>query len=229
MKKAVMIVSGGLDSATMLYREEFKYSTFVLTFDYSQRHRKEIECAKKLCNNLGLPHKIVDITSINEFISKGSLSGNEPVPFGHYASENMKKTIVPNRNMILLAIAVGYAATIEAEKVLYGAHTGDATIYPDCRKEFIKAIDSAVFLGNLWENNGKSIEIITPLIDLTKSEIVALGMKVNVPYKNTWTCYSGKEKACGKCGSCVERIEAFKLNGLIDPIEYEIEIDWSKR
>jgi 7-cyano-7-deazaguanine synthase len=219
--KAVVLISGGLDSTTLLYYViSQKYEPYVLSFDYGQRHKKELECAKNICKELNVPHEIVDVSSINKLIAKGSLAGKEIVPKGHYAEEIMKQTVVPNRNMIMLSIAVGYAATVGAETVFYGPHKGDSTIYPDCRKEFVKAIDTAVYLGNLWENDGRSVTIIAPFIDMSKSDIVALGLKLQVPFEKTWSCYEGKERPCSKelCGTCFERVESFLDNNVKDPL-----------
>ncbi len=126
----------------------------------------------------------------------------------------MKQTIVPNRNMIFVAIAAGYAVKVGAGKVVYGAHGGDHAIYPDCRKEFVKALDTAVYLGNLW----MPVEVEAPFIDMDKSDIVKLGLELGVPYEFTWSCYKGEERPCLKCGTCIERTEAFKKVGVKDPL-----------
>ncbi len=219
IKKAVLILSGGIDSSTLLYYLlSNNYSIHCLTFDYGQRHKREIEAASKIveeAKRLGeVTHKIVDITSIHNLISSGALTGNKDVPKAFYTEEIQKMTIVPNRNMIMLSIAVGYAVKINAKDVFYAAHKSDYSIYPDCRKEFIKALDTAVYLGNLWN----PVEIKAPFVDMTKDEIIKLGLKLGVPYEYTWSCYEGKERPCLSCGTCLERTEAFLLNNVKDPL-----------
>ena len=219
MKKGVLILSGGIDSSTLLfYLLNEGYRVHALTFNYGQRHVKEIEYAVKIAEyakKFGeVEHKVIDITSIHELISTGALTGSSEVPKGFYTDESQKITIVPNRNMILLSIAVGYAVKIRAKEVFYAAHRSDYAIYPDCRKEFVKALDTAVYLANIWT----PVEIKAPFIDMTKSEIVALGLKLGVPYHLTWSCYEGKERPCLSCGTCLERTEAFLMNNTKDPL-----------
>jgi len=218
----VLIMSGGIDSSTLLWYliEELRYEeVHVLTFNYGQRHVKEIDHAKLVVEyareNLDaeVEHKIVDISSVHELISKGAITGDEDVPIGFYTDEIQKVTIVPNRNMIFLAIAVGYAVKINKRKVFYAAHKSDYAIYPDCRKEFVKALDTAVYLATIFE----PVEIEAPFIDMTKVEIVKLGLKLGVPYELTWSCYRGEDRPCLKCSTCLERTEAFLLNGIKDP------------
>lgn len=219
-KKAVVIISGGMDSATLLYDVVHKgVEVYALTFDYNQRHKKEIKCAKALCKELKVPHKIIDISQIGRELLQGSsqTSGDVAVPHGHYESENMKLTVVPNRNMILLSLAVGYAFSLSAEKVYYGAHGGDHAIYPDCRPAFVSALNGAVL-----EADWKKTIVVAPYLSMDKGDIVKLGLKLGVPFEKTWTCYEGKELACGKCGSCQERLEAFKKAGAIDPVKYRV-------
>jgi len=218
----VLIMSGGVDSSTLLWYliKELHYKkVHVLTFNYKQRHVKEIEHAKLVVEyarrNLDaeIEHKIVDISSIHELIAKGALTGDEEPPVGFYTDEIQKVTIVPNRNMILLAIAVGYAVKVNAKKVFYAAHKSDYAIYPDCRKEFVKALDTAVYLATIFE----PVEVEAPFVDLTKVEVVKLGLKLGVPYELTWSCYRGEERPCLKCSTCLERTEAFLLNNAKDP------------
>ncbi|NHW22954.1 MAG: 7-cyano-7-deazaguanine synthase QueC [Archaeoglobales archaeon] len=225
--KAVLIFSGGLDSSTLLYHLLSKgYEVSAVTFIYGQKHSKEIEFAKKLvekAKEIGkLDHRIVDISSIHDLISFGAITGNEKVPEGFYTEESQKVTIVPNRNMILLSIAAGYAVKIGAKEVYYAAHRSDYSIYPDCRKEFVKALDTAIYLGNLWN----PVELKAPFIDKTKAEIVELGLRLKVPYEFTWSCYRGEERPCLSCGTCIERTEAFLLNGVRDPLLSEKE--WNR-
>ncbi len=217
-KKIVVIYSGGMDSFTVLHRAINEgYDVHALSFNYGQRHLRELDCAKAVCEELGVPHLVTDISAINVLLQGSSLTSNEiEVAEGHYSAQNMKSTVVPNRNMILLSLAVGYAVSIEAGKVFYGAHSGDHTIYPDCRPEFVHAMNDVTRIANFEE-----VEIASPFLNEDKIAIVRYGLEHGLDYSKTWTCYNGREKSCGKCGSCVERLEAFQLNSVTDPIEYE--------
>jgi 7-cyano-7-deazaguanine synthase len=217
-QKVVVIYSGGMDSYTVLNKAlRDGYEVYALSFDYGQRHVKELDVAAVACKGLDVHHKIVDISAINQIIGGSSLTDDIEVPEGHYEAENMKSTIVPNRNMILLSLAVGYAVSLKACKVYYGAHSGDHAIYPDCRPEFVKKMDDVCRIANYDE-----VEIVSPYLKNSKIDILTDGLKMNLDYSQTWTCYNGREKACGKCGACQERLEAFKLNNVMDPIEYEV-------
>lgn len=217
-QKVVVIYSGGMDSYTVLNKAlRDGYEVYALSFDYGQRHVKELDVAAVACKGLDVHHKTVDISAINQIIGGSSLTDDIEVPEGHYEAENMKSTIVPNRNMILLSLAVGYAVSLKACKVYYGAHSGDHAIYPDCRPEFVKKMDDVCRIANYDE-----VEIVSPYLKNSKIDILTDGLKMNLDYSQTWTCYNGREKACGKCGACQERLEAFKLNNVIDPIEYEV-------
>jgi 7-cyano-7-deazaguanine synthase len=217
-KKVVVIYSGGMDSFTVLHKAMQQGLTpYALTFDYGQRHIKEIEVARQVCEELGVQHKVIDISAINQLIGGSSLTDNSiDVAQGHYQQENMKSTVVPNRNMILLSLAIGYAVSLGAEQVYYGAHSGDHEIYPDCRPIFVEKMNEVAAVANY-----EKVEIFSPYLNNNKSGILKDGIKMGLDYSNTWTCYNGREKACGKCGSCVERLEAFADNGINDPIEYE--------
>ncbi|ADN77444.1 preQ(0) biosynthesis protein QueC [Ferrimonas balearica DSM 9799] len=218
-KKAVVIYSGGMDSFTVLHKVITEgYTPYAITFDYGQRHDKEVEYAKVVCSELGINHKIIDITAINQLISGSSLTrdSESDIPEGHYAEDNMKSTVVPNRNMILISLATGYAASIGAGKVFYGAHSGDHAIYPDCRPEFVEKINAATMIANY-----EPIEVVSPYLYQSKIEILKDGLEMGLDYGKTWTCYNGREKACGRCGSCVERLESFEMNGVSDPLLYE--------
>jgi 7-cyano-7-deazaguanine synthase len=216
-ERIVVIFSGGMDSFTLLNRTiRDGYKVFAVTFDYGQRHAKEIKYAKSACVDLQVPHKIIDITTINQLLQGSSLTSNINIPEGHYADETMRSTIVPNRNMILLSLAVGYAISINAKKVFYGAHTGDHAIYPDCRPEFVEKLNSVCAIANY-----ESVEIVTPYLHYDKGQIVKDGLLMELDYGKTWSCYNGKDIACGKCGACFERREAFALNHMIDPSEYK--------
>lgn len=218
-EKAVVIYSGGMDSFTILNKALLEgYDLYALTFDYGQRHNKEIEYAKRVCTELGINHRIIDITAINQLLQSSSLTAGSSIdiPEGHYEAANMKSTVVPNRNMILLSLAIGYAVDIEASKVYYGAHSGDHAIYPDCRPGFVHAMNKVAKLANY-----EPVDIVTPYLNSSKTEILADGLAIGLDYGKTWTCYNGREKACGKCGSCIERLEAFAENNAIDPLPYE--------
>lgn len=216
-QKVVVIYSGGMDSFTVLNRAiADDFEVYPLSFDYGQRHKKELDYAARVCTKLGVPHKIVDISAINQLIGGSSLTSEIDVPEGHYAEESMKQTVVPNRNMILLSLAIGYAVSLEANKVYYGAHSGDHAIYPDCRPEFVERMNDVSLIANY-----EAVEIYSPYLNVSKIEILTDGLSLGLDYADTWTCYNGREKACGKCGACQERLEAFEKNGIEDPMEYE--------
>jgi 7-cyano-7-deazaguanine synthase len=217
--KGVVIMSGGLDSTTLLYWVINEgYEPYVLGFDYGQRHRKELRFAEKTCRKLKVSHKIVDLRSVGELLQGSALTSEAvEVPEEHYTHESQKATVVPNRNAIMLNIAVGYAISIGAEKVFYAAHYNDRAIYPDCRWEFVESQNITAKLAN-----DAPIEIVAPFVHKTKAEIVRLGAELGVPFRETWSCYKGGERPCGVCGTCRERIEAFQLNRLKDPLKYEM-------
>ncbi len=216
-EKAVVIYSGGMDSFTILNRAiKEGFEVYALTFDYGQKHKKEIRYAESVCQELGISHRIIDITAINQLLQSSSLTSDKAIPEGHYEAANMKSTVVPNRNMILLSLAIGYAVDIGSNKVYYGAHSGDHAIYPDCRPDFVHAMNRVAKLANY-----EPVDIVTPYLNGDKIEILADGLKMGLDYGKTWTCYNGREKACGKCGSCVERLEAFEKNAATDPLDYE--------
>jgi 7-cyano-7-deazaguanine synthase len=219
MKKAVVLLSGGLDSTTLLYwvvKEGRK--PYVLSFDYGQRHKKELEFAKRTCEKLKAEHKIIDLTSVHELLQGSALTSESvSVPEEHYTHETQKATIVPNRNAIMLNIAVGYAVSIGADRVFYAAHHNDRAIYPDCREEYIQSQNETAKLANEMPE----LEIVAPFVQKTKADIVKIAGELGVPFEDTWSCYKGEEKACGVCGTCRERIEAFELSEFEDAIEYE--------
>lgn len=216
-QKAVVIFSGGMDSFTVLNKAIIDgIEVYALSFNYGQRHKKELDYAARACKNLGVHHKIVDISAINQLIGGSSLTSDIDIPEGHYEQETMKSTVVPNRNMILLSMAIGYAVSIEATKVYYGAHSGDHAIYPDCRPEFVVKMNDVSAIANY-----EPVEIVCPYLMVSKTAILTDGLKMGLDYGQTWTCYNGREKACGKCGACQERLEAFSLNNSQDPLEYE--------
>ncbi|MDO6763969.1 7-cyano-7-deazaguanine synthase QueC [Agarivorans sp. 1_MG-2023] len=216
-EKAVVIYSGGMDSYTVLHKTlQLGLQPFALSFNYGQRHIKELEYAKNVCDEQSVEHKIVDISSINQLLEGSSLTSDIDIPEGDYQEESMKSTVVPNRNMILLSLAIGYAVSIGAKKVFYGAHSGDHAIYPDCRPEFVRKMNEVSLIANY-----EAVEVISPYLEQSKIDILSDGLAMNLDYAKTWTCYNGRDLACGKCGACQERLEAFKLNAVKDPLSYE--------
>ena len=215
--KAVVVYSGGMDSFTVLNQAiNTGAEVYAISFNYGQKHSKELVVAAEVCKSLNIHHKTVDISAINSLMAGSSLTSDIAIPEGHYEDDNMKSTVVPNRNMVLLSMAIAYAVSLEADKVYYGAHSGDHHIYPDCRPEFVEAMNAVSKIANY-----QAVEIVTPFLHQSKTEILAAGLAMNLDYANTWTCYNGRQQACGKCGSCVERLEAFALQNMTDPLEYE--------
>ncbi len=213
----VVIYSGGMDSFTLLHRARASgLSVHALSFNYGQRHVRELAVAEAVCRDLRVPHKVIDIRAMGEVMAGSSLTGAEAVPEGHYQQESMKSTVVPNRNMILLSLATGYAVTVGACSVWYGAHGGDHAIYPDCRPEFVEKMDAVCRVANY-----QAVRIEAPYLHADKAGILADGLAMGLDYGQTWTCYNGREQACGRCGSCVERLEAFAAHQLADPLPYE--------
>lgn len=221
-KKAVIIVSGGIDSSTLLYKTVKEgYETHALTFIYGQKHEREIESAKRICHGLNVSHRIINISPLKGLLSGSALTDSGidipdvPETAEHY--ETLKATIVPNRNAIFLSIAVGHAVSIGADYVFFGAHHSDRGVYPDCRREFVEAFEYAERLAN----DNPNLVVSAPFVNMNKSEIVKLGADLGVPYEETWSCYKGGEIHCGLCSSCRERKRAFRESGVIDPTEYD--------
>jgi len=222
MKKAIVLLSGGLDSATTLYDAQSKgYQVYALIFDYNQRHKKEIQNAKKIVRQIGCPFHILKI----RFPWKGSalLDKSLKLPARQKITENkIPITYVPARNIIFLSYAASYAETIGAETIFIGANVRDYSGYPDCRPEFFKAFEQALKKGNKTGVKGKPIRIQTPLVYLTKAQIIQLGLKLKVPYRLTWSCYEGKKRPCGVCESCRLRQKGFEELGIVDPAFKEV-------
>lgn len=217
MKKSMIILSGGMDSVTLLYDYEEEIALAV-TFDYGSNHNKrEEEFAKYHCEKLGIEHITIPLTFIHDYFKSSLLEGASAIPDGHYEDETMKSTVVPFRNGIMLSVACGIAESRELEKVLIANHFGDHAIYPDCRKGFIDAMSEAMRNGTY-----KGITIDAPYTNITKTDIAKIGKSLGIDYSKTYSCYKGGEKHCGKCGTCVERKEALRDAGIEDPTEYEV-------
>lgn len=216
MKDSVIIVSGGLDSITLLY-DKAETIALAISFDYGQNHsKKELPYAEYHCQKLGIPHITIPLTFMHQYFKSSLLEGAEAIPEGHYEEENMKSTVVPFRNGIMLAIATGIAESHELKRVYIANHGGDHTIYPDCRPEFIDAMDKATSAGTFVD-----VRVEAPYTNISKADIVHRGTALGIDYAKTWSCYKGSEIHCGKCGTCVERKEAFADAGVEDPTEYE--------
>ncbi|MEV3925903.1 7-cyano-7-deazaguanine synthase QueC [Actinomadura coerulea] len=218
---AVLIASGGMDSAVAAYvLRDRGTAVTMLSFDYGQRHRVELAYAAKIAELLDVPHEIVDLAGVGGLLGGSALTDHTvPVPDGHYSDETMRSTVVPNRNMIMLSVAAGVAVSRNADCVAYGAHAGDHAVYPDCRPEFYRQVDLAIRAGN----DGflaAGFRLEAPFLEVTKADIVRRGQALGVPFSLTWSCYKGGIVHCGTCGTCVERREAFALAGLDDPTEY---------
>ena len=220
----VAVVSGGLDSTTMAYSLRAQgYSLVAISFDYGQRHRKELTFAEQVAADLDAPWTLIDLhaAGLTSLLTGSALTDDTvTIPDGHYADESMKITVVPNRNAIMLSIACALAVTREAGAVAFGAHTGDHFIYPDCRPEFVRAFEAMVSVA---VEGLASIEVLAPFLSMTKTDIVKLGDELKVPFERTWSCYKGGALHCGTCGTCVERREAFAQADLADPTVYESE------
>lgn len=216
MKDSVIIVSGGMDSITLLYDKKEEIALAV-TFDYGSNHNaKEIAWAKVHCERLKIKHIVIKLDFMHKYFTSSLLEGAEAIPEGHYADENMKSTVVPFRNGIMLSIAAGIAESNGLKKVLIANHGGDHTIYPDCRPAFIKAMNEATKNGTYV-----NVSICAPYTNITKADIARIGKRLGIDYSETWSCYKGGEKHCGKCGTCIERKEALALADIEDKTEYE--------
>lgn len=221
--KVIMAVSGGADSTTLMaYLLDQGYEVHGVWFDYGSKHNPyEMKAIEAVTDYYKVPLTKVDLkTAMQSFKSNLMKSGDE-IPEGYYEAENMSQTVVPARNIIFASIATGLAWSLEATHVALGIHAGDHHIYPDCRPEFLYPMSTAV-----WEGTDKKVKLIAPFLFHTKADLIGIGLKLGVPYELTRTCYKDQEKPCGKCGACVERQEAFWLNGTKDPLEYEDDQYW---
>ena len=226
--KALVLISGGVDSTTCLGMavKEYGHENVVgLSIFYGQRHDKEIKAADSVCDFYKVEHITLDLSTMFQFSDCSLLQhSDEDIPEESYAEQLTKtdgkpvSTYVPFRNGLFLSSASAIALSKGCSKIYYGAHSDDAAgnAYPDCSEAFNKAMNTAIY-----EGSGKQLEIVAPFISLNKSQVVKKGLEIGVPYELTWSCYEGHEKACGKCGTCIDRRAAFELNGVTDPIEYE--------
>lgn len=215
MKDSLIIVSGGMDSTTMLY-EYADQIALAVSFDYGSNHNKnEIPFAQLHCKRLGIPHLVIPLDFMHQYFKSSLLEGADAIPEGNYDDENMKSTVVPFRNGIMLAIACGIAESNGLTKVMMANHFGDHSIYPDCRAEFVNAMSLAMQYGTY-----EHIQIIAPYTNITKTDIAVRGKHIGLDYTETWSCYKGGEKHCGKCGTCMERKEALREAGIEDKTEY---------
>ncbi|EDY19717.1 exsB protein [Chthoniobacter flavus Ellin428] len=215
--KVVVLVSGGMDSVAALYHTQAEHPVVgALSFDYGSKHNhKEIPLAAYHCERLGVPHRVIPLSFINELFASDLLQSGGAIPDGHYEELTMKQTVVPFRNGIMLSIAGGYAESVGAQGLIIAAHAGDHAIYPDCREAFMQAMGEAIRLGTYAE-----IQLLRPFIHFSKAQIAARGHELGVDFAKTWSCYKGQEIHCGTCGTCVERREAFAVAGIPDPTVY---------
>lgn len=212
MKDCLIILSGGMDSVTLLHEYKERIA-IALTFDYHSRHAAhEIACARWQCEQLGIRHIVLELPYMEQYLKSSLLQGGEEIPEGHYAEENMKSTVVPFRNGVMLSIAASIAESEELKYVMIANHGGDHTIYPDCRPAFVDAMDKAIEAGTFV-----GLHLLAPYTNITKRDIALRGKELGVDYSHTYSCYKGGDVHCGKCGTCVERKEA--LEGF-DPTKY---------
>jgi 7-cyano-7-deazaguanine synthase len=220
-RQVVVIVSGGLDSTVLAYWFATRDSELrLLSFDYGQRHRIELEHAAEIAGLLHCPHEIVDLSAIGRLLTGSALTDADvAVPDGHYTDESMRATVVPNRNAIMLDIAVAVAIAHGADAVAFGAHAGDHAIYPDCRPEFVDSFARSARIANEGLL-ADGFTVLAPFLGYTKTQIVRIGEALAVPFERTWSCYRGEAVHCGTCGTCTERREAFAQAGIADPTVY---------
>ena len=216
MKDSVIILSGGMDSVTMLYDYKDRIA-IAISFDYGSNHNnKEIPFARLHCERLGIRHIVIPLSFMAEYFKSSLLSGADDIPEGNYDDENMKSTVVPFRNGIMLSVAVGIAESNELKYVMMANHGGDHTIYPDCRPEFVESFSAAAKAGTYV-----GVTLFAPYTSLTKADIARRGKELGIDYSETWSCYKGGEVHCGKCGTCVELKEALAEANIDDTTIYE--------
>ena len=216
MKDCVLILSGGLDSTTMLYEFRDRIALAV-SFDYGSNHNaKELAFARMHCERLNVPHLVIPLYFIGKHFHSSLLDGSDAIPDGSYADDNMRSTVVPFRNGIMLAIAAGLAEDKHLKYIMMANHGGDHAIYPDCRPEFVEAFDRTAQAGTY-----EGVRLLSPYTNMTKADIARRGKELGIDYARTWSCYKGGDRHCGRCGTCVERREALALAGIADTTEYE--------
>ncbi|MBT8156092.1 7-cyano-7-deazaguanine synthase QueC [Epibacterium ulvae] len=216
--KTIVVCSGGMDSVALAHIVAQEHElTRLVSFDYGQRHRKELDFAAAAATRLGVPHDIIDMRGIGAALTGSALTDDIDVPDGHYAEDTMKVTVVPNRNAIMLTIAFGIAAANGDDAVATAVHGGDHFIYPDCRPAFTEAFNA---MQAAALDGYANVKLFTPFVHKSKADIATEGTAVGTPFADTWSCYKGGEIHCGRCGTCVERREAFDLAGIQDPTDY---------
>ena len=214
-KDSLIIVSGGMDSVTLVH-EYCERIALAVSFDYGSNHnQREIAYARLHCGRLGIEHIVIPLEFMQRYFKSSLLEGAEAIPEGHYEDENMKSTVVPFRNGIMLSIAAGMAESRGLKYVMMANHGGDHAIYPDCRPEFITAIDAAAKAGTYVD-----VAIEAPYTNISKTDIARRGKSLAIDYSETWSCYKGGQVHCGTCGTCVERKEALREAGIADPTVY---------
>jgi 7-cyano-7-deazaguanine synthase len=225
-RTVVTVLSGGVDSTVLAYYLAAKgWRVRPVSFDYGQRHVRELLAAERIAEGLGVPHEVVDLRSVGRLLSGSALTDPDvEVPAGHYTDVSMRSTVVANRNAIFTSVAVGVAVAESAAAVALGIHAGDHPIYPDCRPEFVAAAERLARVANEGFI-AEDFHLLTPWLHRSKADIVSRGAELSVPFADTWSCYRGEQRHCGRCGTCVERREAFDLAGVMDPTEYAEEGD----
>ncbi|MBR1840148.1 MAG: 7-cyano-7-deazaguanine synthase QueC [Prevotella sp.] len=216
MKDSLIILSGGMDSVTMLheYKEQI---ALAVSFDYGSKHNeREIAFARLHCQRLAIEHLVIPLSFMEQYFTSSLLKGGADIPEGHYADYNMKSTVVPFRNGIMLSIAAGLAESRHLRHVMMANHSGDHAIYPDCRPQFVDAMSAAISAGTY-----EHLTVLAPYTDISKTAIAQRGKALGIDYSETWSCYKGGERHCGKCGTCIERKEALRDAGIIDTTDYE--------
>ena len=216
MKVSVIVLSGGMDSVTLLYDKQEQIA-LAITFDYGSNHNaREAACAALHCQRLGIEHLVIPLSFISQYFKSSLLEGADAIPEGDYADDNMRSTVVPFRNGIMLAIACGIAESRNLTQVLIANHFGDHAIYPDCRADFIRPMSEAMRAGTYI-----GVQVCAPYTGITKTEIAQIGKRLGIDYGETYSCYKGGEHHCGRCGTCIERREALREAGIDDPTIYD--------
>ena len=216
MKDSVIVLSGGMDSVTLLYDRQEQIA-LAITFDYGSNHNaREAACAALHCQRLGIEHLVIPLSFISQYFKSSLLEGADAIPEGDYADDNMQSTVVPFRNGIMLSVACGIAESRNLTQVLIANHFGDHAIYPDCRADFIRPMSEAMRAGTYI-----GVQVCAPYTDITKADIARIGKRLGINYGETYSCYKGGENHCGRCGTCIERREALREAGIDDPTIYE--------